>query len=385
MNRFSTLTSFWQNIREADLRPYREQAVGGVRLAIVGEPGSGGDILSEQIRRDPNRPQIFSDAPVLLLDLDTAGQAPVQADLIILMVTSSTEEASRADALVRLWQNSAKRVLVLINQPEDAAQASSALSPWTSRLSRRVVIGSPHDTQFLLQKFAPAVIEILPERLLALGRSFPLFRIPIAHHLINDTSFANAAYSLSTGFAELVPVLNIPFTITDTIVLTKAQAFLVYKLGLAFGYSTRWQDYLGEFGGVLGSGFFWRQLARSLVGLIPFWGILPKTAIAYAGTYVVGNVVLQWYLTGRHLSRKQMSVLYSQALDRGKALASTLLKRLPHPRLPRLGKPKPKPALPAPRSTRAAKRQQVCAHCGKTSASDALFCQYCSTPFTASG
>jgi hypothetical protein len=90
----------------------------------------------------------------------------------------------------------------------------------------------------LLQKFAPAVIEILPERLLALGRSFPLFRIPIAHHLINDTSFANAAYSLSTGFAELVPVLNIPITITDTIVLTKAQAFLVYKLGLAFGYST---------------------------------------------------------------------------------------------------------------------------------------------------
>lgn len=385
MNRFSTLTTFWQNIREADLRPYREQAVGGVRLAIVGEPGSGGEILADQIRRDPNRPQVFSDAPVLLLDLDAAGQAAVQADLIILMVTSQAEEASRADALVRLWQNSARRVLIFINQPEDAAQASSALSPWTSRSGRRVVFGSPHDTQFLLQKFAPAVIEILPERLLALGRFFPLFRIPIAHHLINDTSFANAAYSLSTGFAELVPVLNIPITITDTIVLTKAQAFLVYKLGLAFGYSTRWQDYLGEFGGVLGTGFFWRQLARSLVGLIPFWGILPKTAISYAGTYVVGNVVLQWYLTGRHLSRKQMGVLYSQALERGRALASTLFKRLPHPRLPRLGKSKSKPALPAPRASRVSKRQRVFAHCGKTSASDALFCQYCSTPFSTLG
>ena len=158
------------------------------------------------------------------------------------------------------------------------------------------------------------MIDSLPDLLLGLGRFFPLFRIPIAHYLINDTCFSNAAYAMSTGLAEIVAVLDIPITIADSIILTKSQAFLVYKLGLALGYSTRWQDYIAEFGGVLGGGFVWRQIARSLVGLIPVWGIIPKTGIAYAGTYVVGNVVLQWYLTGKQVSGKQMQQLYAQAL-----------------------------------------------------------------------
>jgi uncharacterized protein (DUF697 family) len=41
---------------------------------------------------------------------------------------------------------------------------------------------------------------------------------------------------LSTSLAELVPVLNIPFTIADMVVITKAQAFLVYRLGLSLGF-----------------------------------------------------------------------------------------------------------------------------------------------------
>jgi len=52
---------------------------------------------------------------------------------------------------------------------------------------------------------------------------FPVLRVPIARHIINDTCFTNAAYSLSTGLAEIVPVLNIPLTLTDMIVLTKNQ------------------------------------------------------------------------------------------------------------------------------------------------------------------
>jgi uncharacterized protein (DUF697 family) len=223
------------------------------------------------------------------------------------------------------------------------------------------------------------VIDLLPHLLLGLGRYFPLFRIPIAHYLINDTCFSNAAYALSTGLAETVAVLDIPITIADSIVLTKSQAFLVYKLGLALGYSTRWQDYLAEFGGVLGSGFVWRQIARSLVGLIPIWGIVPKTAIAYSGTYVVGSVVLQWYQTGKHLSRSQVQQLYKQILPRARAQAKALFSRLPLPRLRlRLPQRKPRGRLPAPR------KKQVCPKCGKTSAADASFCQYCAAPFTVS-
>ena len=373
MNRINSLTNLWENVREADLRPLRDQALRGVRIAIIGEPGSGRSTLADQMRRDPNRPQLSSEAPLLVLDLDSASQAS-SADLIILIVNSRKLDSSREQELVRLWHNSDKRVLVFINQFE-APQERMAVSPWTSRGRQRVVWGSPLDNRFMAERFSTAVIDILPDLLLGLGRYFPLFRIPIAHYLINDTCFSNTAYAFSTGLAEIVAVLDIPITIANSIVLTKSQAFLVYKLGLALGYSTRWQDYIAEFGGVLGGGFVWRQIARSLVGLIPIWGILPKTAIAYAGTFVVGNVVLQWYLTGKQVSGKQMAQLYALAHERGKNMARNLLSRIPHPRLQlRLPKRQSR-ALPSPR------KAHVCPSCGKTSAKDASFCQYCGKSF----
>jgi hypothetical protein len=224
------------------------------------------------------------------------------------------------------------------------------------------------------------------------------------------------------------------------IVLTKSQAFLAYKLGLLLGFSTNWQDYVTEFGSVIGSGFLWRQIARQLVGLIPAWGIIPKVGVSYSGTYVVGHAILGWYLTGKHLTPKQLRALSVQAFTRGKEVARRLGGRFPKPRL---GKRK-RGSLPAPQefpvleagnpesqaayapeedalgtgvsepqapgdaqrlaSERAAqpgrqpkrrkritlvKRRMPAAHaewrtcpiCGKTSSVDAGFCQYCGSKF----
>jgi uncharacterized protein (DUF697 family) len=225
------------------------------------------------------------------------------------------------------------------------------------------------DHRFIIGEFVPAMLKLLPDHVLALARQFPLFRTETAHQIISDTCVSNAAYALSTGIAEIVPILDIPLNIADMFVLTKAQAFLVYRLGLALGLSTRWQDYVAEFGSVLGGGFLWRQVARSLIGLIPAWGIIPKVAVSYAGTYVVGNVIYQWYLTGRHISSHQMRQLYVQAFARGKHLAQNMAIRLPKPRR----KKKEQLALPATTITDG----RACPSCGKTSAKDAAFCQYC--------
>jgi uncharacterized protein (DUF697 family) len=255
--------------------------------------------------------------------------------------------------------------------------------------SRGVVRGSVLDDVFLTREFAPAVLELIPEHAVALGRCVPFFRVPVAQYLINDTCFSNAAYAFSTALAETVAVVSVPIAVADMIILTKNQLFLVYKLGLALGYSTRWQDYVGEFGGVLGSGFVWRQAARTLVGMIPVWGIIPKTAISYAGTFAVGNAVLQWYLTGRHVSPEQIKQMYTTAFERGKQVAAGLLKRAPRVRRPRLGRPRLKlPKLPKlrRRSTAAlpeppAAQSQTCPRCGRVSAGDARFCQYCGQVF----
>lgn len=363
------LSNVWNNVKEIDLRPLTEEAVRGVRIAIVGQPGLGRHTLADQMRRDPQRPEMITSSAIWIGALEEAAEAS-KADLIILMMDELTLDDTQERKLAKGWSEAGQPVLVVMYSPGDwnkNAVPPMGLGHWSDWGKRRVVIGSPDDSEFLLKAFAPAVMRLLPGHLLALGRYYPLFRVPIAHQLITDTSFANATYALSTGIAEVVPVFDIPLNIADLIVLSKAQAFLVYKLGLALGMSTRWQDYVAEFGSVLGSGFLWRQMARQLVGLIPAWGIIPKVAVSYAGTYVVGNVVLQWYLTGRHVSRQQMRQLYAQAFARGKNLASNLVKKLPRPRLRR----DKKKALPAAIEGRA------CAQCGKTSSPDAQFCQYC--------
>jgi len=379
------LSSVWNNIKEMDLRPLRIEALRGVRIALVGRPGSGVDTLADLIRRDPSRPDLETHTPLLLANLDSADES-IAADLVVLVVSDSLAAPDRERALVRSWTDAGKKVLAFVNSSAGDSQESEAEAGDASNGKernqvripgydwgiRRLVHGPVDDPAFLLKEFVPEVLGMMPDQLLALGRQFPLFRVPIARQLINDTSFTNAAYALSTGIAETVPVIDIPLNVADMVVLTKTQAFLVYKLGLALGLSTRWQDYVTEFGGVLGGGFLWRQLARQLIGLIPAWGIVPKVAVSYAGTYVVGNVVLQWYLTKRHVTRAQMRQLYSQAFARGKNLARDLIQKMPRPKVPRPRLPRRKrAALPLPKET------QICPVCGKESAADAQFCQYC--------
>lgn len=391
---FSGLSNFWNTVKEVDLRPLRDQALRPVRIVLVGEPDSGVEELAKRMVQDPARPELETlvNLPILTVEQarhgalsqlaallaqvgkhselgsrtqPNASQQYLTADLWVLVIQIGEESAPVYKELVQVWSQTNRNVVVFFNSaPENAPAVGTA---WLSWGQRRVVYGSVQDTQLLLGAFAAAILDLLPDKHLSLGRHYPLLRVPAARRLINDTCVSNAAYSISTGVAEVVPVLGVPLYVTDMVVLTKNQAYLVYKLGLTLGMSTDWQAYIAEFGSVLGTGFIWRQVARSLVGLVPAWGIVPKVAVAYSGTYVVGNAVLQWYLTGRHVSKGQMKALYSQAFERGKDLAARLAAHLPHPRLP---KRKNVRRLPA-------QRRQNCPLCGKENSAEAVFCQFC--------
>ena len=360
------LVNAWKNIREIDLSSFREEATQPLRIALVGIPGVGRHTLADQMRLDPARPQQASQTPVSIVDLATP-QPDIQAHLIILMLDANAGDFSQEKALARKLSEAGQRILVFVNKMDLVADVKAVHDRINWPIDR-ILYGSATSISFLKEQFVPAMIELLTDKGLALSRNYPLFREEIANRLINDTCFSNAAYAISTGIAEIVPVLDLPLNITDMFVLSKTQAFLVYKLGLALGYSTRWQDYVTEFGSVIGSGFLWRQIARELVGLIPVWGIVPKTAVAYAGTYVVGHTVLTWYKTGRKVTAKQVQEMYVQAFKRGKTLAESLASKV-HP--PRLAWRRKKTELPPPAQTK------TCPSCGKQNSLDAAFCEYC--------
>jgi len=437
------LSSVWNNIKEIDLKPIRDAAIYPLKIAIAGDVGSGRHTLAEQMRTDPAREGIHTQSPLAIITIEADTPTPA-AHLIMILVDARRTDFSVEHLLVKKWSEEGKNVLVLVNKI-DLVSGNSLVAADQGWQAARVIYGSANDSPSLNKEFIPAVLELLPQLHLALGRQFPLFRVTVAHQLINETCFSNAAYSFSTGLAEIVPVLDLPLNLTDLVVLTKSQAFLAYKLGLLVGFSTRWQDYVTEFGGVIGGGFVWRQAARSLIGLVPGWGIIPKVAVAYSGTYVVGQAILGWYLSGRHLSAKQMRDLSIQAFTRGKEYARKLGEKLPKRRpgkrnqedlmpgekkprrLPQIiiikkkgGKPEvetlPESAdtplltatnasswydLPAvkketriprlikserthrhkPEKTKVIIDELVCSKCGRTSSSEARFCQYCGTAF----
>jgi hypothetical protein len=75
-------------------------------------------------------------------------------------------------------------------------------------------------------------------------------------------------------------------------------------------------------GGAVG----WRALARELAGKIPFGGgLIPKAAIAYAGTYTVGFGLERFYRIGRGLTRQERREVYERALRRGREIVRALL------------------------------------------------------------
>lgn len=332
------LGTIFNTIKEVDLTPIREAAELQTWIAIVGTETSGARDLATAFYLAP-RPLPGNDAsydmagPILV----TAEQAEMaeQADLIVFVFGQGQAPSKLERELFQRWAVERRKLIVVFNQP-----ASNALVGRHEWAGARVLEGQVVSRDFLEKHFVPAVLALLPDNKLSIGRNFPLFREGVARDIISETSIANASYSFSTGLAEIVPVLNIPFNVADMVILTKAQAFMVYRLGLIFGLSAHWRDHLAAFGSTLGFGFVWRTIARQLVGLIPGLGILPKVAIAYAGTYAMGRGALEWYETGRDVKPADIEHFFREALGKGKELAATLAKNAPKISAPKIQAPK---------------------------------------------
>ena len=162
---------------------------------------------------------------------------------------------------------------------------------------------------------------------LSAARRLPGLRTVVAREMINSVSFTNATYALASGLPEQVPILSVPFVAADMLVLTKNQAVLVYRLALAYGAPPDFQARIREVLPVIGGAFLWRQAARSLIGLIPIWGLLPKIAVAYAGTYTTGIAAWRWYESGELVSTDQLRRISADAIAIGRTRAAELIER----------------------------------------------------------
>lgn len=168
----------------------------------------------------------------------------------------------------------------------------------------------------------------------ALARQFYPFRKPAAHHWIRMVAKENALFSLVTALPDVVPGLgSIAWAAgefgSDTAFLTGNQVRMAFLLAAGSDREPGYREQKSEIASIIAGAFGWRALARELVGKVPFGGgLIPKAAIAWAGTFAVGLSLERLYRLGYGFTRIERRAVYEEAYQHGREIAGMLLETL---------------------------------------------------------
>ena len=311
------LPDVWRLIRELDLESIRRDADGRFRLVVLSDSADDAETVASLLSGGPAHPWIETRTPS-----EFAADGDDRATLTaVLAVTDQPALTPAADTTIQRLARAGVPVVTLVHGSERPVDAIAR----AGETARTVVPALDEET---VGPLAAALVRAVPASLrLALARQLPPVREAVFDLLIEETARANATYAFTTAMAEAVPVLDIPLNLADILILTKNQLLMGYKIALGAGKSGRARDVIGEVVGVVGGGFLFRQAARSLIGLIPMAGLIPKVAIAYTGTWAIGRAVVVWATQGRRVSHATLRRLSREAAGRGRAFARGLLHR----------------------------------------------------------
>ncbi|WP_028458819.1 hypothetical protein [Chloroflexus sp. Y-396-1] len=326
MPSWNDLNIAWNTLREINVEDIRKEAELPLTIVCTGTAG----VCQSIARRLEHGTQRYGQAgpsPIHLVSLATIIPDELRhADLVIIGLDRNVRLSARELTVIEH--------LATLNLPTVVVVWGTVLPtdawPLHPRVAhaRLLVIPDP-DSPDTNRQLAEAILDRLPASLhLSAARRLPGLRSVVAQQLISSVSFTNASYVLATALPQQIPILNIPFAAADTLVLTKNQAMLVYRLALAYGAPPDIRERLFEVLPVIGGAFIWRQLARTLVGLIPVWGVVPRVAIAYAGTYTTGVAAWRWFAEGEIVDRERLQEIGREALALGQAQAAALIAKV---------------------------------------------------------
>jgi uncharacterized protein (DUF697 family) len=183
------------------------------------------------------------------------------------------------------------------------------------------------------------VLDEHPDLMLSLARRFPGLREAVSHRIIRETSTANAQFAMLNALPGIVPLLGIlmPTAILgDMVFLAKNQAMMLYRLAAAHDLQLDLRTRAQDLAPLVGSAFGWRALAREMIGFVPGGvGLVARGAVAYAGTYALGEAMRRYYSAGAHPTRALVGDLYRQSLSQARQIASDMALRIQSGKPPR--------------------------------------------------
>ena len=175
------------------------------------------------------------------------------------------------------------------------------------------------------------IIDSRGDLALPLARSFVPFRRPVAGRIVKTIAKENAAFAAVSALPNVMPsFIQLPWAIgefaSDTAFLTMNQVRMAFLIAAASDRDIGYSEQRAQIASIVGGAFGWRAIARELVGKIPLGGgIIPKAAIAYAGTYTVGVALERFYRIGYGMTRAERRETYEKAFERGKQIVAGII------------------------------------------------------------
>jgi hypothetical protein len=174
------------------------------------------------------------------------------------------------------------------------------------------------------------VLRRRPDLALPLARYIYPFRKPVVDQTIHAVARENAMFSVATALPDIVPLLTLPWALgefaSDTAFLTMNQIRMTFLIGAASDCAVGYREQRNEIGSIVAGAFGFRAIARELVGKIPLGGgLIPKAAIAWTGTYVIGRSMERLYRLGYAYTREERKSAFEQALEKGREIATSIL------------------------------------------------------------
>ena len=323
---FGSIRYLWDAVREISPREIRAELERPVLIALYGQDGSGRKTLARALfgteKLGSAQPQ-DSTAKELFFSGVAPGAvgAAGRADLSFLVIDATRPDWSAERRAAQQIAERASPLLLVVTHadllPVPGQAATAVASQFGDHPPELTFVLDPRDEPGTRARLGGPLLRTVPQIRLALGYRFPSLRRVVSEDLIRESSRLNAHFAVLSSLPAMIPLVGgLAGGMADLLVLTKNQVLLVFKLAGMYGRDIDDRiAVLREIAPVVGGGFLWRSFARGAVGLFPpFVSALPKAAIAYVGTYVVGAAARYYYERGRKPSLSDIRAIQAEAL-----------------------------------------------------------------------
>jgi uncharacterized protein (DUF697 family) len=235
-----------------------------------------------------------------------AAQSAAGSDAILLLLDAGAGLRQGDADLLKYLREMRRPVVVALNKIDMLGRDYQKVADDAStRLGVPVVPISAKKGTNVAEKLVPALVDALPDLAVALGRELPHLRRSMANKLVKQSSILNTAAG-----AEPLPFIDIPILLTT-------QARMVLRIAAIYGEPFT-AKHAKELIGTIGGGLAFRYLAQQGAKLVPVGGWAVAGGIAALGTWAIGQVAIEYFESGKRLTRPQMRDMYKNILKREK-------------------------------------------------------------------